>query len=129
MKFSTIKRITGAVAEILLQPLFPYQMLPLSNSSTRSHPRVSVTLAAVTALIALPTPGIQPTSAWDKARPTVEVVMVPMVANAVDSVKVFPKTRPKEIVIVIWMGTMAALSLPGSCASPAPIPAHPALAA
>ena len=40
-----------------------------------------------------------------------------------------PYTRPRAIVMVSWMGVMTAVSLHGSCASPAPIAAAEALAA
>ena len=74
--------------------------LPWSNYLTRSHPNVSVILAAVAALIALPTPGIQPISTCYTVRPTVEAATEPIAAKAVDSVRDLPKTRPNEMVMV-----------------------------
>ena len=70
--------------------------------------------------MALPKPGIHPSSSCEAARPTVEAAKDASAAAAALCVSWMPNTAPSETVMASWMGVMTALSLPGSCASPAP---------
>ena len=67
-----------------------------------------------------PKPGIQPIRNCDTVRPICPAATDPIAAIAVDSVRVMSKTLPSAIVMVSWIGVSSVLSLPGTCASPAP---------
>lgn len=77
-------------------------------------------VAAVQALMTLPTPGIHPISTCEAVRPIVAAAADANVAVAVLSLNSMLKTLPRAIVIVSCTGVMMALSLHGIWASPAP---------